>query len=107
MKDLSGRLVRWPLQLQGCDFTIELRKGSENGMADTLSSSVKAVGRDPKRLLEFEVPKFEIAKYQPLLEQVRLNQNKLLDLKVEYGLLFKRMGLVRLEDELEGTLWKM
>lgn len=36
-KDLSGRLARWALKLQGFPFTIEHRKGSDNKVADALS----------------------------------------------------------------------
>ncbi|XP_070140006.1 uncharacterized protein [Drosophila kikkawai] len=37
MKDLSGRLARWSLRLQGIDFEISHRKGADNVLADTLS----------------------------------------------------------------------
>lgn len=36
-KDLSGRLARWALKLQGFSFTIEHRKGCDNKVADALS----------------------------------------------------------------------
>jgi len=47
MKDLSRRLARWSLQLQGYDFNIEHRKGSENVVADTLSRIIEEVRIDP------------------------------------------------------------
>ncbi|KAH8374212.1 hypothetical protein KR093_007067, partial [Drosophila rubida] len=36
-KDLSGRLARWSIRLQGFSFVIKHRKGSQNVVADTLS----------------------------------------------------------------------
>lgn len=38
LKDLSGRLARWSLSLQGFDFTIEHQMGSLNVVPDALSS---------------------------------------------------------------------
>ncbi|XP_064537385.1 uncharacterized protein K02A2.6-like [Drosophila montana] len=74
MKDLSGRLARWPVQLQGYDYTTEHRKGNENVVADTLSRSAEAVTKVPEGLLEFETPEFESAEYQALLEQAHVDE---------------------------------
>lgn len=40
-KDLSGRLARWALKLQGYDFTIEHRRGKDNVVPDTLSRNMR------------------------------------------------------------------
>ncbi|KAH8407742.1 hypothetical protein KR215_003355 [Drosophila sulfurigaster] len=41
--DLSGRLARWAIKLQGFSFDIEHRKVSENVVADALSRSFEEV----------------------------------------------------------------
>ncbi|EDV98581.1 GH22324 [Drosophila grimshawi] len=107
MKDLSGRLARWSLQLQGYDFCIEHRKGTDNVVADTLSRSVEEIGFEPEQLLGFTTTEFESEEYLTLIEHVRKNQDQLPDTKIEGDLLFKRTEFVRPEDELEGTIWKL
>ncbi|KAH8351251.1 hypothetical protein KR059_012448 [Drosophila kikkawai] len=67
MKDLSGRLARWSLQLQGFNFNIEHRKGSENVVADTLSRCVEEIAVDPTELLGFETAEFAGDEYQELV----------------------------------------
>ena len=50
-KDSHGRLARWVLSLQQCDFTIVHRSGSKNANADGLSRdqwSLTKVGGLPK-----------------------------------------------------------
>ncbi|KAH8241592.1 hypothetical protein KR038_000891 [Drosophila bunnanda] len=64
MKDLSGRLARWSLQLQGFNFKIEHRKGSENVVADTLSRCVDEIAVDPTKLLGFETTEFAGDEYK-------------------------------------------
>lgn len=41
--DLSGRLARWALKLQGFDFVIEHRRGKDNIVPDALSRSFETV----------------------------------------------------------------
>ncbi|KAH8272968.1 hypothetical protein KR018_003038, partial [Drosophila ironensis] len=41
-KDLSGRLARWSMKLQGFNFEILHRKGTQNVVADTLSRQLEA-----------------------------------------------------------------
>ncbi|KAH8319351.1 hypothetical protein KR067_005022 [Drosophila pandora] len=52
--DLSGRLARWAIQLQGFVFKIEHRKGSQNVVPDALSRSFE----EPTELLAIEVDVF-------------------------------------------------
>lgn len=53
-KELSGRLARWSLKLQGYDFAIEHQKGTENIVPDALSRVHENFAAD----LEKEVPVF-------------------------------------------------
>ncbi|KAH8280195.1 hypothetical protein KR054_000804, partial [Drosophila jambulina] len=55
---LSGGLARWSLQLQGFNFTIEHRKGSESVVAEALSRCVEEISADPTELQAFETTEF-------------------------------------------------
>jgi len=90
MKDLSGRLARWSLQLQGYDFSIEHGKGNENVVPDTLSRIIEEVRIDPTELLAFETYEFDAEDYTELVQDVESNREHLPDLKVVGGLIFKR-----------------
>lgn len=69
IKNLSGRLARWSLQLQGYNFAIEHRKGSDNVVADMLSCSVEEVHMAPTDLLGFETTAFGADAYQKLVRK--------------------------------------
>jgi len=57
--DLSGRLARWAIQLQGYSFKIEHRKGCENVVANALSRAFEDV---EVAALNFEVhPEIDLA----------------------------------------------
>jgi hypothetical protein len=95
------------LQLQGYNFAIEHRKGSENVVADTLSRSVEEVHIDPTVLLGFETTAFGTEDYKELVREADHNKQHLPDLKVEDGLLFKRMQPQLLSEEAEASEWKL
>lgn len=59
LKDLSGRLARWSLQLQAYEFDIEHLKGKDNVVADMLS-------RLPA--VDFETTEFESDEYKELID---------------------------------------
>ena len=61
LKDLTGRLARWSLQLQSFDFEIMHRKGSENIVADMLSRlpEEKVEELNMEDVLDFETTEFQ------------------------------------------------
>jgi len=82
LKDLSGRLGRWSLQLQRMDFEIEHRKGVDNIVADTLSRSFSAEVADlaepefdPSEALGFQTNEFESEEYRELVGRFMKTRN--------------------------------
>lgn len=108
LKDLTGRLARWSLQLQAFDFQIMHRKGSENIVADMLSRlpEVNVDEINLEDLLDFETNEFESEEYLELIQQIQSNQQQLPDLKVNNGLVFKKVSFEREEDD-EECKWKL
>lgn len=107
LRDLNGRLARWALQLQGFDFEIEHKKGSENIVADTLSRAVEELDMSPEDILGFDTVEFESEEYRQLRETIENNRDKFPDIKVEKGLVFKRNNLTSDMDEIEEFQWKL
>lgn len=105
LKDRTGRLARWSLQLQSFDFAIEHRKGSENVVADTLSRYVEEIETAEIPWLEMETTEFESPEYIDLLESVEKNQDKLPDLRIENGIVFKRTHFEQDDEEMKWKLW--
>ncbi|KAH8240275.1 hypothetical protein KR032_003261, partial [Drosophila birchii] len=107
MKDISGRLARWSLRLQSFDFQIAHRKGADNVVADTLSRCVEELELDVDDALGFATTEFQSVEYKEIRDEIRDNQARLPDMRVEGDLIFKRLGFSRLEDEVEGGPWKL
>ena len=107
LKDLAGRLARWSLRLQSYDFDIQHRKGSENVVADTLSRAVEELDFLSNEILDFETTEFESQEYLDLIKLIQENQERLPDLKVRDGLVFKRTGFETRDEELTDSIWKL
>lgn len=108
LKDLSGRLARWSLELQAYDFEIKHRKGSENVVADMLSRnpqySVGEINKDA--LLDFETVEFESGEYLDLIRDIIENSEKLPDIKVIDGIVYKRTIFNQnINEEYHWKLW--
>ncbi|KAH8244542.1 hypothetical protein KR032_008233, partial [Drosophila birchii] len=91
MKDISGRLARWSLRLQSFDFQIAHRKGADNVVADTLSRCVEELELDVDDALGFATTEFQSAEYKEIRDEIRDNQARLPDMRVEGDLIFKRL----------------
>ncbi|KAH8303054.1 hypothetical protein KR059_004937 [Drosophila kikkawai] len=89
MKDLSGRLARWSLRLQGFDFGISHRKGADNVVADTLSRCVEELKLDADDTLGFATTEFQSAEYKEIRDEIRENQARLPDHMYLHGSCYK------------------
>ncbi|KAH8362261.1 hypothetical protein KR084_002822, partial [Drosophila pseudotakahashii] len=91
-KDLSGRLARWSIQLQGFDFRIEHRKGFQTVIADTLSRQNESAEEFENLgpIIDLESEHFRSLEYLDLMERIRQNQEKLPDLRLTNGYVYKR-----------------
>ncbi|KAH8321978.1 hypothetical protein KR067_013018 [Drosophila pandora] len=75
--DLSGRLARWAIKLQGFVFKIEHRKGSQNVVPDALSRSfeepteILAIEEDVFPEIDLQSDAFESEEYRQLRDRVQ------------------------------------
>ena len=106
--DLSGRLARWALKLQGYRFEILHRKGSENVVPDTLSRQnfdIDALVFYPQ--IDLDAPEFNSADYRALASKIANEAPKLPDLQLVDGKIYKRLGFDNGEPESSSSNWKL
>jgi len=104
--NLTGRLARWAMKLQGYKFSVEHRRGSLNTVPDCLSrKDVNSISIVP--IVDMESPEFQSDKYQELIEHVKNNQDKLPGLKIVEDKVYKRVINDPNNIESEAFSWKL
>lgn len=107
--DLSGRLARWSLKLQGYRMKIEHRRGSQNVVPDTLSrqnfNPVEEMEIYP--LIDLDSPEFDSEDYAKLRDSILVNTNNLPDIKVVDNKIYKRCDFANGDSETEMFAWKL
>lgn len=107
LKDLSGRLALWSLQIQAYDFSIEHRKGSEKVVADTLSL-LSRLPSDSELIIEdidMETTAVHSEEYTELRHTILKNKDMLPDLKVEDNKIYVRYK--NFEPDIVEFKWKL
>lgn len=113
-KDLSGRLARWSLKLQGYTFDIVHRKGTQNVVADTLSRTdvdelakeLSAIEHRPLNI-DLESAEFNDPDYVAWREHVATNDERLPDISVRDGRIYKLCQIRDGDPTNEAQAWKL
>ena len=107
--DLSGRLARWALKIQGFKFEIKHRRGVDNVVPDCLSrqnfDEVNELDRVP--LVDTDSLQFKTPQYLDLANKIKENESCYPDLRVHENKIYKRTEFASGESEQEIFAWKL
>ncbi|XP_067629120.1 uncharacterized protein [Eurosta solidaginis] len=112
-QDLSGRLARWAIKLQGFNFSIEHKKGSENVIADALSRMYEDVPESEVNVIELPVlPEIDLgsdAFNSPEYEELKLRfqSSNLPDFQVIDGYIYHRTEFATGNSDTDDNAWKL
>lgn len=107
-RELSGRLARWSLKLQGFNFNIEHRKGKLNVVPDTLSRVlVEEIIPVEETGVDLNSNAFLSEDYSHMRTAISENPDRFPDLKVDGTLVFRRIAFRDTEVVSESGLWRL
>lgn len=108
-KELTGRLARWSLKLQGFNFNIIHRKGSANIVPDTLSRiNIEEIDKIVGIPVDLGAPEFHSDEYQRLKSTICGRQSELPDLRISGDAIYKRTQFRTGAETVDSTtLWKL
>lgn len=112
-KDLSGRLARWSLKLQGYSFNIEHRKGTQNIVPDTLSRMYASeeicleIEEISNCHLDLDSSEFEDPDYLEMLKSLRENPLSITNMRELNGKLLIAPSFGYNYEDTDVSKWKL
>lgn len=107
--DLSSRLARWALKLQGYDFDIQRRKGNKNIVPDTQSRvfTEDLSALDNGLCVDLQSPFFKSENYEALKEEVEKKAFTTSNVKILDGFVYRRAEHAPEDQIADDVIWKL